>query len=163
MMPGTTPSTAWPTTPEEESYWDRIREQYLLDPDEIYLNTGSFGAQPRPVLERALQGLRDGERSPSRDRGPLGGSAQQAKVRLGRFVNALPDNLAFTINVTVAINMVVLGLDWSPGDEILASDHEYGAIDNCLHHAEQRYGVVVRRARIPVPPSSEADVLDAFE
>ncbi len=62
----------------------------------------------------------------------------------------------------MAINMVVHGLDWQPGDEILASDQEYGAINNCLHHAERRRGVVVRRATLPIPPAGPEDILNAF-
>ena len=54
------------------------------------------------------------------------------------------------------------GLDWCPSDEILASDQEYGAIDNCLHLAERRRGVVVKRAQIPVSPERPEDILNAF-
>jgi len=63
----------------------------------------------------------------------------------------------------VAINLVVNGLPWRPGDEILASDQEYGAIDNCLHNASRRWGVIVRRAEIPIPPACPEDVVRAFE
>jgi isopenicillin-N epimerase len=59
--------------------------------------------------------------------------------------------------------MALHGLDWRAGDEILASDQEYGAIDNALHHAARRHGVVVRRAAIPVPPSSPEEIVAAFE
>ena len=56
----------------------------------------------------------------------------------------------------------VHGLDWCPGDEVLASNQEYGAIDNCLHLAERRRGVVVKRAQIPVSPERPEDILNAF-
>ena len=73
-----------------------------------------------------------------------------------------PPTWLFTTNVTIAINQVVHGLDWQPGDEILASDQEYGAIDNCLHHAKRRYGVVVRRAPISIPPAEPEQIVDSF-
>ena len=60
------------------------------------------------------------------------------------------------------MNMAILGIDWQPGDELVASDHEYGAIDNCIHQAEQRHGITVRRAVLPQPPSSELEIVDAF-
>ena len=59
--------------------------------------------------------------------------------------------------------MVINGLRWRPGDEILASDQESGAIDHCLHHVERRRGVVVKRARIPLTAKSPDDIMDAFE
>ena len=64
--------------------------------------------------------------------------------------------------MTVAINTVVNGLDWISGDEVLASNQEYGAIDNCLHNATQRWGVTIRRAEIPIPPQTPDQIVDAF-
>ena len=152
----------WPTSAEEEAYWQSIRNQYMIAPDEIYLNTGSFGSQPRPVLEKMMEILEDVERSPSRHRGKYHGAVDDARARLGSFINAPAEDIAFASNVTMAINMAVHGLDWRPGDEILASDQEYGAIDNCLHLAERRRGVVVKRAQIPVSPERPEDILNAF-
>jgi isopenicillin-N epimerase len=135
----------------------------MLDPDGIYLNTGSFGSQPRQVFDCLLDGLRTIEADPTVNHGLLTKRANDARDRFATFLNAPAQDLAFTTNVTVSINLVVLGLDWKPGDEILASDQEYGAINHCLHHAEQRMGVVVRRAHIPVPPDGPEDFLQAFE
>jgi isopenicillin-N epimerase len=87
----------------------------------------------------------------------------EARGCLGRFVGAPSADLAFLTNVTVAINVVINGLAWEPGDEILASDQEYGAINNCLHNATRRWGVTVRRAEIPIPPPCPEDVVRAFE
>ncbi len=153
----------WPTTPPEETYWRGIRKQFMLAPDEVYLNTGSWGLMPRCVFDCLVEGLEELERSPTANRSLLHRRADEARSRLATFLRAPAEDLAYTLNVTVAINMVVHGLDWQPGDEILASDQEYGAIDNCLHHAERRWGVVVRRARVPIPPSAPEEVLDAFE
>ena len=157
------PSTAWPTTSTEECYWRDIRQQYMLVPNEIYLNTGSVGSQPRPVFECMLKGLRKTEQNPTINRTFLLQQVDSARSRLGGFLNIPPEDLAFTANVTVAINMIVHDLDWKSGDEILASDQEYGAIDNCLHHAERRWGLTVRRARIPSSPDRPEDILTAFE
>ena len=154
---------AWPTTPSEESQWDAVREQFLNDPERIYLNTGSWGVLSRVVYEALIAAIRDRERDPTVNRPRMLEGVREARQRLAGLVGACPEDLAFLPNVTVAVNIVVNGLDWREGDEILASDQEYGAIDNCLHNAERRWGVVVRRARIPVPPRGPDDVLGAFE
>lgn len=135
-------SPFWPAKPEEESFWGKIRSQFLLGPGEIYLNTGSFGAVPRPVFDCAIDAMRRRELNPTRqvEAGNLGVS--DARRKLSAFLNVTPEDLAFTFNVTMSINMIVHGLTWEAGDEILASDQECGAIDNCLHHATRRYGDV---------------------
>ena len=112
--------TAWPTSVAEEAYWQSIRKQYMIAPDEVYLNTGSFGSQPRPVFEKMLEILEDVERNPTRHRAEYNSIVDSSRDHLAAFINAPAEDIAFATNVTMAINMVVYGLDWRPGDEILA-------------------------------------------
>ncbi|MBT3603505.1 MAG: aminotransferase class V-fold PLP-dependent enzyme [Candidatus Latescibacteria bacterium] len=153
---------SWPTTPKEESFWQTQTEQFMLDPSETYLNTGSWGSLPRPVFESMVQGLEALEGNPTRNRGILLDKLREARETIGNFINAPAEDIAFVQNVTVAINMVVHGLTWQAGDEILASDQEYGAIDNCLDHAEKLWGVKVTRAAVPIPASDPEDIVAAF-
>ncbi len=80
-------SPNWPTTPAEERDWQTVREQYMLDPDEIYLNTGSFGSLPRPVFDCLVEGLRKTEQNPTVNRGLLYSEKNSARSRLGEFLN----------------------------------------------------------------------------
>ena len=160
-MPAITPD--WPTTAAEELKWDAAGKLFLNDPDQIYLNTGSWGVLARPVYDALIAAIRERELNPTANRGGLLEGVAQARRRLAGLVNACPEDLAFLMNVTVAVNAVVNGLDWREGDEILASDQEYGAIDNCLHNASRRWGVTLRRASIPIPPQGPWDVVKAFE
>ncbi len=157
------PDAPWPTSTVEEAYWRKIRNAFMIGADEVYLNTGSVGVQPRRVFEKTIAILEDVERSPIRNRAKHSGAVDEGRRRLGGFINAPPEDIAFTCNVTVAVNMVINGLSWRPGDEILASDQEYGAIDHCLHHVERRRGVVVKRARIPLTTDNPDDIVHAFE
>ena len=153
---------SWPTTHKAEAYWRDIAAGFMHAPDESYLNTGSWGVLHRSVFDALVKGLEELEGNPTRNRAGQVDRLNQARRDLGAFLNAAPADLAFTTNVTIAINQVVHGLDWQPGDEILASDQEYGAIDNCLYHAERRYGVVVRRAPISIPPAEPEQIVDSF-
>lgn len=161
MLSNTLAST-WPTTDQDESYWQTITQQFMVDPTEVYLNTGSWGSLPRTVFDSMVQNLAILEGNPTRNRGSLVKDMTLARAALGQFINAPPEDVALVPNVTVAVNMVIHGLTWEPGDEILASDQEYGAIDNCLHHAEKLWGVVVKRATLPIPPSGPNDIVEAF-
>lgn len=142
--------------------WKQLREQHMLGADEIYLNTGSFGSLHRRTFDDYMAGLREFEVNPTMHHPVFWDRADDARRRLGAFLGASAEDVAFTSNVTVSMNMAILGLDWQAGDEILASDNEYPAIDNCIHHVEQRHGIVVRRAPIPDAPASPQEILDAF-
>ena len=156
------PKKVWPTTNKAEAYWRDIAAGFMHAPDESYLNTGSWGVLHRSVFDSLVKGLEELEGNPTRNRGQQVTRLNQARRDLGAFLNAAPADLALTTNVTIAINQVIHGLDWQPGDEILTSDQEYGAIDNCLHHAERRYGVVVQRAPISIPPAEPEQIVDSF-
>ena len=101
----------WPTSASEERQWDAVRELFLNDPDQIYLNTGSWGVLSRPVYEALIAAIRERELNPTANRGRLLEDVAEARRRLAEFVNASPEDLAFLPNVTVAVNAVVNGLD----------------------------------------------------
>lgn len=107
-----------------------LRELFLLDPEITFLNHGSFGACPIPVFETYQAWQRKLESQPVEF---LGRRFQElmaaARTRLGEFLGAQAEDLVFFTNPTTAINMVVRNLRLKPGDEILTSNHEYGALD----------------------------------
>ncbi len=134
-----------------------------LDPSITFLNHGSFGSCPLPVLE-AQRAWRDRlEARPvqflARD---LPGELARARAALGAFVGADPDDLAFVANATGGVNAVVRSLRFAPGDELLTDDHEYNAIINILRHVAERDGARVVVARIPFPVAGEDDVVEAI-
>ena len=143
--------------------WQSIRSQYLHDPDQIYLNTGSWGVMPTPVYEDYVGLIRQLESNPTQGRRPLLERLAESRRALAGYLNIQARDLALLPNVTAALNMVVNGLDWAEGDEILTTDQEYGAILNTLDNASKRWGVPVVKAEIPVPPESPAAILAPIE
>ena len=138
-----------------------LARHWTLDPRIDFLNHGSFGACPRPVLEAQAELRARMERQPvqflARE---LEGLADEARGALAQFVGADPDDLAFVPNATTGVNTVVHALDLRPGDELLTTDHAYNACRNALRWHEQR-GVRVVAACVPWPVSSASQVLDA--
>jgi isopenicillin-N epimerase len=103
--------------------------EYLLDPDVTFLNHGSYGACPRPVFERYQALQRELERQPveflARRFGELTAGARAA---LADFVGARADELVFVPNATAGLNAVIRSLRLEPGDEVVTTRHEYGAV-----------------------------------
>ena len=126
-----------------------MKELFLLDPDIHYLNHGSFGACPRAVFE-AYQGFqRELERQPVEflaleRRFPE--LIEEARLSLARYVGAEPDELAFAVNTSAALNAVVRSLDLRSGDELLIGDAEYGGMERLFDYVARRSGATIRRA-----------------
>ena len=135
---------------------------WTLDPDVIYLNHGSFGACPGPVLEFQAELRARIEREPVDflDR-RLGGLLAEARQALGRFVGADPEGLAFVPNVTTAVNAALRSWDLKAGDEVLTTDHAYQACRKTLEFVAARRGAAVRVARVSFPIAGPGDVEEA--
>jgi isopenicillin-N epimerase len=108
-----------------------VAEQFsLLRPGMSFLNHGSFGACPRPVFEAYQGWQRELEGQPVEFLGRrIPELLANARAALGVFLNAHPDDLAYVPNATHGVNIVARSLGLGPGDEVLATDHEYGAVD----------------------------------
>ena len=140
-----------------------LRELFLLDPEITFLNHGSFGACPIPVFETYQAWQRKLERQPVEF---LGRHIQElmaaARTRLGEFLGAQADDLVFFTNPTTAINMVARNLRLKPGDEILASDHEYGAMDRTWNFICRQSGASYVHQPIRLPVESADQFIKAF-
>lgn len=136
---------------------------WMLDPQVVFLNHGSFGACPRPVLE-FQQTIRD-----SLEKQPvhffvrqLEGLLDAARASLAAFVGCDADDLVFVPNATSGVNTVLRSLRFKPGDELLATNHEYNACRNALSFAAEQAGCRVAVAQIPFPLDNEDQLVEAI-
>jgi len=140
-----------------------LRDQFLLDPDVHFLNHGSYGACPTPVFAEYQRWQRELERQPVafvRDRQP--GALKLAREALGVFLNAPTDDLVFVDNATWGVNVVARSLPLDPGDEVLTTDHEYGACEMTWEWLARKQGARVVRQAIPLPVTTHADFVETF-
>jgi isopenicillin-N epimerase len=142
---------------------EELRREFLLDPEIAFLNHGSFGACPRPVFERYQAWQRELEREPVDflDR-RLPDLLDDARATLAGYVGCRPEDLAFVPNATTGVNLAARSLDLRPGDEVLATDLEYGACDLAWEWACRRAGARYVRAAVPLPVRDPREVVDAL-
>ncbi len=135
------------------------RDLWTLDPEVLFLNHGSFGACPRPVLEYQSRLRERLEREPvrflARQLEPL---LDEARAALGAFVDGDPEGLAFVPNATTGVNTVLASLRLDPGDELLTTDHAYPACRNALEAWAARSGARVVVARVPFPLAGAEEI-----
>lgn len=137
-----------------------LRDLFALDPDVIFLNHGSFGACPREVLEAQWQWQLEMERNPVEFLGRRSADLLfRARTALATELGARAENLVFVPNSTTGVNVVAQSLTLEPGDEVLATDLEYGACDATWQRFCERQGARYRHVAIPLPFES-ADVVE---
>jgi len=140
-----------------------LADQFLLRPDIVFLNHGSFGACPRPVFEEYQRWQRELEAQPVEFLGRrFDGLMRAAREPLARYVNCDPDDLVYVPNATVGINIVARSLDLAPGDEVLTTDHEYGALDRTWDFLCNRSGAVYKRQPMPLPVTTPEEFVEQF-
>ncbi|MEX1019360.1 MAG: aminotransferase class V-fold PLP-dependent enzyme [Litorilinea sp.] len=85
---------------------------------------------------------------------------EKARAKLAHFIGADPDEVAFTTQFSTAVNIVVEGLDWQAGDEVIVTDQEHPALLIPLMNIVRRHGLKV--SRIPVSHNAD-EMLSSFE
>lgn len=150
-------------TSDPDSRAVAVRAQFLLRRDVIFLNHGSFGACPRPVFEAYRHWQRELEDQPveflarrARD------LMRWARAALGESLGADPDDLVYVPNATTGLNIVARSLRLNPGDEVLTTDHEYGALDRTWQFVCEKQEAVCVRAPVPLPVTSREEVVEAI-
>ncbi|MBC8100388.1 MAG: aminotransferase class V-fold PLP-dependent enzyme, partial [Armatimonadetes bacterium] len=136
-----------------------MRDLFLIDPNVIFLNHGSFGACPRPVFEAYQRWQRTLERQPVEFLGRRYHTLlDDARAQLAAYLQTDSANVVFVTNATAGVNTVAHALDLQPGDEVLTTDHEYGACENTWRWVCEQRGAQLVRAHVPLPLADAATV-----
>ncbi|MFO0903264.1 MAG: aminotransferase class V-fold PLP-dependent enzyme [Pirellulales bacterium] len=146
---------------DDSQHW---RRQWNLRSDTIYLNHGSFGPPPQPVLDAQRRWKAALDEQPMdffvRQYEP---AWREARRRLAAWLDTRDENLVFVENATHAMNVVADSFPLQRDEEVLFTDHEYGAV---LRIWERRCAQVQAAppviARLPLPMESVEQVVDAL-
>jgi|SRR5665811_248231 len=140
-----------------------LRALYQLDPNITFLNHGSFGATPRPVFEVYQAWQRQLEREPVAFVGRRQDTLlDAARGQIATWLNAGVSDISFVVNATSGLNVIARSIPLEPGDEILTTDLEYGALDLTWDYLCQKAGATYIHQPIPLPATTAEAMVDAL-
>ena len=150
----------------EDAYWAEMRRQFIIPEDEIYLNNGTVGSSPAPVLRAIFDGYETTEKMDQQDPEdyPIWGYAAWNEFRdpLAAFVGCTRDEIALLRNATEANSYIANGVDMQAGDEVLMTDQEHPGGEHPWNLRAKRYGIVVKKVTLPKPVKDANQVLNLF-
>ena len=127
-----------------------MRYEFDLDPNLIYLNSGTHSICPREVQEAVTRYQREFERNPTWGLYQVWPKIWQIQTELGDFFNAGPDDLFLRSSVTAVLNAFILGIPLQSGSEILTTDLEYGAVANICRFRSEQDDLKLRALHLPM-------------
>jgi len=140
-----------------------MKSQFLLDPTITFLNHGSFGACPKPIFEEYQRFQLELETEPVLFiQKKATGYLKVAREKLSTYIGCDSLDVFFTPNPTFAINTIMRSLDLQEGDEILSTNHEYGAMDRIWSFYCKKSGAKYIRQKISLPVKSKEQLLEEF-
>lgn len=140
-----------------------LRSQFLLRDDITFLNFGSFGACPKPIFQRYQEFQLELEREPVQFITATGLKYfQESRKALGTYINAHEEDLVFVNNPSYAVNIIAKSFPLKEGDEVLATNIEYGACDRTWDYYCKKADAIYKRQPIRFPIESKEDFVQQF-
>jgi len=140
-----------------------LKNDFLLNPEYKHLNHGSFGACPRPIFEDYQYWQMRLEQDPVQFFVHDGNKQLEiSKQALANYINCDADDLVMTTNPSYAINIIAKSFPLLPGDEILATDHEYGALDRTWDYYCRKAGANYVQQEIPIGIKTKEEFIEEF-
>ena len=151
-------------TAGEEGFWRGIKNQFLINPDSIYLNNASIGVPPQPVLDALAEHYRQISSNPTSAKGELHQRIQKDVLpELAELIGADTDEIAFMSNATEGLDLITKGISLQPGDEVLTTTQEHPAGIRPWRLRAEREGITLRKIPIPSPLTSKDQAIDPLK
>ncbi len=141
----------------------QLKKLFMLDSNITYLNHGSFGACPKPIFENLIKYQKQLEYEPVKyldiDILEL---LNKSRDYLSNYINCNKDDIVFFPNPSTALNTVIKSLNLQTGDEILSTNHEYGAMDMAWRYICKKTGAKYIKKDIKLTLSSKDQFINEF-
>ena len=140
-----------------------MKEKFLLSSNVTFLNHGSFGACPKLVFEKYQYWQKKMEEQPVQFMAEdVYRHLESARVALGKFVGCDGNDLFFVPNPTTGVTTIINNLNLKMGDEILSTDHEYGALIRSWTAFAEKTGTHFNQRKIPIPFTTHEEFTENF-
>ena len=141
-----------------------VKSLFMLDPNITYLNHGSFGACPKEVFNSLVKWQEVLEKDPVKHLAfDVFKYLEKSRDALSSYVRCHKDDIAFFPNPSTALNTVLRSLELMPGDEILTTNHEYGAMDRAWKFLCKKTGSIYINQNISLPLISKEQFIRDFK
>src|SRR5205085_7327433 len=140
---------------QDEDFWFNVRHAFTVDRNLINLNNGGVSPSPKVVMDTEIRYLEIENMTPSYYMWRiLDPGIENARRRLARLFGCDPEEIAITRNASEALEIVQLGMDLKPGDEVVTTNQDYPRMIATWLQRQRRDGIVLKQITFPVPPPS---------
>jgi selenocysteine lyase/cysteine desulfurase len=147
----------------DEEFWFGIQQAFTVDRSLVNLNNGGVSPSPRVVQDAMTQYLAYSNQAPVYTMWRvLEPQIEGVRKRLALAFGCDPEEMAITRNASEALEIVQLGLDLKPGDEVLTTDQDYGRMLTTWDQRVRREGIVLKKIPFTCPPRNPQALVDAF-
>jgi len=147
----------------EEKFWEMVKSNFMLRKGLIMMNAANLCPSPYPVQQFVFKYTRDVDADASfANRGKFGKMKEDARTALAEYVGADPDEIAITRNTSEGNNIVIGGLTFKSGDEVVIWDENHPTANVAWDVRAERYGFSVKRIKTPEPPLDDTKLIKAF-
>lgn len=149
----------------DESLWREVQNAFSINRSITNLDNGNVCPSPRNVTEAMVRYTWELQDAP----GYMLWDALEpllltARTGLAKLFGCETEEIALVRNATEALDNVLLGIALRPGDEILMTTHDYGAMQTAVDQRVSRDGIIVKRiSNVPMPPKSMNELADLYE
>ncbi len=105
--------------------WEAVRREFPAVANWTYLNTATFGQLPRRATEAVARHFAHRDELACWDFLAWYDDADRIRAKIGRLIGCAPADIAFVPNASTALGLLLAGLDWHPGDQVLTLEHEF--------------------------------------
>jgi len=149
---------------QDEAFWESIRRQYVVTRDFIQLENGYYSLASEPVLDAYVRHVRDvNAQSSFYMRTKQVDDKLAVRRALARMLGCPAEELIVTRNTTEALDTVISGFDWKPGDEAVMAEQDYGSMLDMFKLQARRHGMANRIVSVPLQPASDDEIVALYE
>ena len=139
----------------DEDFWFNVRHAFTVDRNMVNLNNGGVSPAPKIVMDTEVRYLEMENLSPSYYMwNVLDPGVETVRRRLAETFGCDTEEVAITRNASEALEIVQLGMNLKPGDEVLTTNQDYPRMITTWQQRERRDGIVLKQITFPVPPPS---------